>query len=257
MSTALQAYVSHLRVEKSSYGQYYRENWSAMLKDEVRCLPKPNFLSTVQRGYIKPYMRHTIIEWLFSVAHRHLLEAQIVARATNYIDRYLSAIAVNRHNFQVLALASLYLAGKMDRVASVPHLSLETISGVTETDVWFAERSILETLRWDMAAVTPHMVLARVCNVVSDPAAAAELFVKSATYANVALLRYDLSWAPASVIAVGALICGAADLAVTLSSISAQLRGLGVDVDRAESVAEVLREVMEESSQSGSACSVS
>ncbi len=143
------------------FTKYNEENMKVLVADEARYMPKTDFLATIQESYIEPYMRRAILEWLFDVALEFTLESQIVSRAANYFDRYLSVIRVNRRNLQVLALAALTLAAKVDRSGAAHPTLLLTIDGITAMDVWFAERSILETLSWDMGCITPHMVIVR------------------------------------------------------------------------------------------------
>ena len=61
-------------------------------------------------------MRAILCDWIIDVAAEYKLAAQSLFLSVNYLDRFLSAMNVPRHRLQLVGLACLFLAAKVEEV---------------------------------------------------------------------------------------------------------------------------------------------
>ena len=76
--------------------------------------PIPNYMASVQKGKLQPYMRRMVYEWNLEVAdHQLRLTTQALLLAFNYFDRYWSAIPCPKTKMQLVSTACLWVASKV------------------------------------------------------------------------------------------------------------------------------------------------
>ena len=59
---------------------------------------------------ITPNMRSILVDWLVEVGEEYRLHNETVHLAVNYIDRFLSQMAVQRGKLQLVGTAAMFLA---------------------------------------------------------------------------------------------------------------------------------------------------
>eukprot|EP00956_Cyclotella_meneghiniana_P045838 scaffold386881_cov53-Cyclotella_meneghiniana.AAC.1 len=99
---------------------------------------------------INEMWRETICQWFYQVVDHFDFDREIVAISMSYLDRYLAARSVNRRIFQLVAMASLYLAMKLYEPGKILMSSL--IDGsrgyFLEEHIVTMEDAILQSLGW-------------------------------------------------------------------------------------------------------------
>ena len=87
----------------------YAADIAAHLREaELRTRPKPNYLR--KQTDLKPHMRAILIDWLCEVAIEYNLNDETLYLAVNYIDRFLSHMAVLKGKLQLVGTAAMLLA---------------------------------------------------------------------------------------------------------------------------------------------------
>ena len=76
--------------------------------------PIPNYMASVQKGKLQPFMRRMVYEWNLTVADHPLrLTNQALLLAFNYFDRYMSFIPCPKTKLQLVSTACLWVASKV------------------------------------------------------------------------------------------------------------------------------------------------
>lgn len=70
--------------------------------------PKSNYMRKQQD--ITASMRSILVDWLIEVAEEYKLHTETTHLAVNYIDRFLSHMAVLRGKLQLVGTAAMFLA---------------------------------------------------------------------------------------------------------------------------------------------------
>ena len=87
----------------------YAADIAAHLREaELRTRPKPNYLR--KQTDLKPHMRAILIDWLCEVSIEYNLNDETLYLAVNYIDRFLSHMAVLKGKLQLVGTAAMLLA---------------------------------------------------------------------------------------------------------------------------------------------------
>ena len=61
-------------------------------------------------------MRAILVDWLVEVSTEYKLHTQTLFLAVNYIDRFLSCMAVNRSRLQLVGTCCMYVASKFEEI---------------------------------------------------------------------------------------------------------------------------------------------
>lgn len=104
--------------------------------------------------------REKICEWSYQVVDHFNFSREVVAIATNYLDRYLAVRTVNRKTFQLVAMTCLFMSIKLNESRTL-RLStfLELSRGYFEAEhVIETEREICCALEWHMHPPTPILI---------------------------------------------------------------------------------------------------
>eukprot|EP00978_Attheya_sp_CCMP212_P049150 scaffold623746_cov47-Attheya_sp.AAC.1 len=158
--------------------------------------------------------REQIIEWIYQVIDQCDLPREIVAIATNLLDRYVAkriaaapqggvANAVNGFTYQLAALTALYLTVKLNdhRKIRIERLVPLSSGRFTTKNIEDMERSMIESLGW---FVHPPTSVSFVRELVTlglpglDASLRAHILCVSAFFTELSLLDYDLSVASTS-----------------------------------------------------------
>ena len=114
-----------------------------------------DYFDSIQTS-IEPYMRKIIVEWMLEVCEDSRSEVPVFLVAVNCLDRFLCLKNIEKHTFQRIAVACLWIASKF---VSDFHLSLEllilyTAKSVTKSDIIRCEKQILSELNWEIPTTT-------------------------------------------------------------------------------------------------------
>eukprot|EP00585_Thalassiosira_rotula_P003834 CAMPEP_0196159844 /NCGR_PEP_ID=MMETSP0910-20130528/46526_1 /TAXON_ID=49265 /ORGANISM="Thalassiosira rotula, Strain GSO102" /LENGTH=239 /DNA_ID=CAMNT_0041424769 /DNA_START=475 /DNA_END=1194 /DNA_ORIENTATION=- len=94
--------------------------------------------------------REKIVEWKYQVVDRFDLDRELVSISTFYLDRYLSMKYVDEELFQLVAMASIYLAIKIHSPQKVTIRSIASTGNdlITTRHIEAMELSIMKSLDW-------------------------------------------------------------------------------------------------------------
>ena len=82
-------------------------NFCICLIQRYQC-PKPDYMA--RQTDINNNMRCILVDWLVEVAEEYKLHRETLCLSVNYIDRFLSHMAVMRQKLQLVGTASMLLA---------------------------------------------------------------------------------------------------------------------------------------------------
>ena len=119
--------------------------------------PDPNYMASVQKGKLQPFMRRMVYEWNLEVAdHQLRLTNQALLLGFNYFDRYMSLIPCPKTKLQLVSTACLWVASKVcaNECPVAKAEQLERLIGVHRKDVVEMERWLLCGLKFDVMPVT-------------------------------------------------------------------------------------------------------
>ncbi|XP_021311446.1 cyclin-A1-3 [Sorghum bicolor] len=170
--------------------------------------PSTDFMETIHKS-VNPSMRAILIDWLVEVAEEYRLVPDTLYLTVNYIDRYLSGNEIDRQRLQLLGVTCMLIAAKYEEICApqVEEFCYITDSTYFRDDVLEMEASVLNYLKFEMAAPTPKCFLRRFARAAQacdeDPALHLEFL---ANYiAELSLLEYNLLSYPPSLIAASAV----------------------------------------------------
>eukprot|EP01117_Protostelium_nocturnum_P003648 TRINITY_DN14931_c0_g1_i1.p1 TRINITY_DN14931_c0_g1~~TRINITY_DN14931_c0_g1_i1.p1 ORF type:complete len:404 (+),score=77.64 TRINITY_DN14931_c0_g1_i1:118-1329(+) len=113
--------------------------------------------------HLKPAMRSQLIDWLYEVSDCLRLQRQTTQMPINYVDRFLSIQNINIRHFQLLGLASLYVASKFQEVESPTASDLVDLSDgdCNVSSLLEMERILIQRLQWKLSPPTSFLWLKR------------------------------------------------------------------------------------------------
>jgi len=134
----------------------YAADIAAHLREaELRTRPKPNYLR--KQTDLKPHMRAILIDWLCEVSIEYNLNDETLYLAVNYIDRFLSHMAVLKGKLQLVGTAAMLLASKFEEIwaPEVKDFVYITDETYNRDQVLRMEQLMIKTLKFDICCVTP------------------------------------------------------------------------------------------------------
>lgn len=147
---------------------YLSSNYQVVLGQEaatqsrVNTISSSTFNSCSSRAFsksegINELWRKKICEWTFQIVDHFDINREIASISLNYLDRYLSKRIVNRKMFQLVAMASLFLAIKLHEPTPIRMSSfIELSRNHFKTEhIALMGSSILWTLSWHVRPPTP------------------------------------------------------------------------------------------------------
>ncbi|ESN94546.1 hypothetical protein HELRODRAFT_95727 [Helobdella robusta] len=117
--------------------------------------PRPDYMS--RQVDLTHKMRATLIDWMVDVTEEFQMPTEVIHLATNYLDRFLSLMAVNRQRLQLLGTACLLIASKLEDFQTLPSLQqliYLTDNACTSNDVIRMEQLVFRTLKFDVSPTT-------------------------------------------------------------------------------------------------------
>lgn len=157
--------------------------------------------------------RDMIVEWKYQVLDRFDLNRDLVCISTFYMDRYLSMNYVDEERFQLVAMASIYLATKIHSPKKVTPYMIESMGNglITSEHIVSIELSIMKCLDWHLHPPTPvayienffPLIISR-CRKI-DGMATSDLSEFSRFLAELSVCAYSFAFVEPSTVALAAI----------------------------------------------------
>ncbi|KAJ1442146.1 Cyclin-like [Sesbania bispinosa] len=133
-----------------------------LFEREREHLPRDDYLKRLRSGDLDLSVRREALDWIWKAHAYHGFGPYSFCLSVNYLDRFLSSAyelpKCKSWGVQLLAVACLSIAAKMDETTVPPYVDLQ----VGEPTFVFEAKAIqrmellvLSTLRWKMQALTP------------------------------------------------------------------------------------------------------
>ena len=105
---------------------------------------RTDYFSSVQKE-VKPHMRKIVSDWMLEVCEEQQCQPEVFSLAVDYLDRFLSAVAIKKSQFQLLGCVCMFLASKFKETAPLPaeNLVIYTDNSVTTQEIMVRPKKIL------------------------------------------------------------------------------------------------------------------
>lgn len=141
--------------------EYVDEIFEYLYKMEKVYMPNPQYFS-LQKEF-NPRMRGVLMDWIIQVQLKFRLLPETLFLAANIIDRYFSAKSTELDQVQLIGIASLFIACKMEEVISPGVSALAYLAeGYTEEQIIESEKKILRVLNYENGYPNPLNFLRRI-----------------------------------------------------------------------------------------------
>ncbi|MEE6515277.1 hypothetical protein FKM82_023910 [Ascaphus truei] len=165
-----------------------------LLAAEEKYVPCASYFQCVQKE-VHPYMRKMLTSWMLEVCEDQGCGEEVFPLAVNCLDRFLSLIPVEKRRLQLLGSTCLLLASKLKETQPMTTETLCMYSDFSFTDK--EQRSmellVLNTLKWDIEAVTPREFLPHFLELLNIPAEKSYL-IRKHTETFIALCTNDCTF---------------------------------------------------------------
>lgn len=155
-------------VEPMFCAEYANEIYNYMLEKEFEDPIDPEYMS--RQEHITARMRAILIDWMLEVSYKFKLVAETYFLAISIVDRYLQRRVVARADLQLVGVASILVASKVEEVYSIEIGDLVYIADNTYTkqQIVEAERDVLFTVGWNVTVPYPIQFLRRCSKALSN-----------------------------------------------------------------------------------------
>jgi len=129
--------------------QYSSNILKNMKNNEIKYIPKPNFLNS--QNDINYKMRAILIDWLIDVHVKFKLVPKTIFLTVNILDRFLSLKSISRQKLQLLGVTAMLIASKYEEIYAPETRDFVYISdnAITKEDIFKMEDLICTTLNFD------------------------------------------------------------------------------------------------------------
>lgn len=136
-----------------------------MLKNEENFLPLIDYMENQED--LKPKMRSLGLEWISEVAGKFKLLPETFFLTVNYLDRFLSKVAVVRADLQLALVSAMKVAAKYEEIYPPENSDYLYIcdGAYTEEQLLACEAAILQTLDFELSPHTQHRFLERLVTI--------------------------------------------------------------------------------------------
>jgi len=139
--------------------EYFQDIYRYLKESEVRHLPKWNYMA--KQNDITYSMRSILVDWLVEVGEEYKLQTETLHLAVNYIDRFLSYMAVQRAKLQLVGAACMFIAAKYEEIypPDVSEFVYITDDTYSKRQVLRMEHLVLRVLDFELSVPTPLVFL--------------------------------------------------------------------------------------------------
>lgn len=122
----------------------------------------PDYINTVQRE-VQPHMRAVLVDWMMAVHQEWKLLPETIYSAIQLVDRYLSRAPVTRRRMQLVGIACMMLACKIEEQHPPTLQDFVEIcqSAYTTRQILNAELVVAKRLGFRLRSVSPRAFMAR------------------------------------------------------------------------------------------------
>ncbi|XP_058870575.1 G1/S-specific cyclin-D2-like [Acipenser ruthenus] len=178
-----------------------------LLSIEEQFQPECNYFKNVQKD-IEPFMRRMVATWMLDVCEEQKCEEEVFSLSMNYLDRFLALVPIIKSNLQLLGTVCMFLASKLKETYPLTSakLCIYTDNSIKRQDLLEWELLVLEKLKWNLAAVTPHDFIEHIVKQLPLPSNKLPL-IRKHTKTFIALCATDFNFAlySPSIIATGSV----------------------------------------------------
>jgi len=141
--------------------EYAQDIYRYLRDSEVKHLPKSNYMA--KQGDITHAMRSILVDWLVEVGEEYKLQTETLHLAVNYIDRFLSYMAVQRSKLQLVGAACMFIAAKYEEIypPDVAEFVYITDDTYNKRQVLRMEHLVLKVLNFDLSVPTTHLFISK------------------------------------------------------------------------------------------------
>lgn len=142
--------------------EYAQDIYQYLRNSEVKHLPKSNYMA--KQGDITHAMRSILIDWLVEVGEEYKLQTETLHLAINYIDRFLSYMAVQRSKLQLVGAACMFIAAKYEEIypPDVSEFVYITDDTYNKRQVLRMEHLVLKVLNFDLSVPSTHLFISKI-----------------------------------------------------------------------------------------------
>lgn len=197
-----------------------------LLAAEESYILASDYFSNGFQDDIRPAMRKTVVEWMFEVCEEQRCEEEVFHLAVNYLDRYLASVKIRRTHFQLVGVACMFLASKLKETVpmTAEKLVIYTDNSITLEQLVETELNILNTLKWDLSAVTPQDFLPLILNRLPVTSQQAHQLHKCAqTFVALCAFEFNFAMSSPSTLAASSISAAAYHLRICIPDLTSRL----------------------------------
>lgn len=129
--------------------EYVMDVIASLREKEVAERVPANYMAGLQHS-ITPRMRNILADWMIEVINRFEMCNETTFLAINILDKYLARVEVQQRDLQLIGVAAILTASKIEDIYAVALDDLVAITGnaVAAEDVVAQERKILTAIDW-------------------------------------------------------------------------------------------------------------
>lgn len=144
-----------LKINVKNVKEYSDEIFKNLLEEENKININPNYFD--YQNDITPYMRSILIDWLIHINLMFRFKEETLYIAIIIIDSYLSKKFIDKRNFQLLGITSLFISSKLNEILlrSISDYSHVTNRTYDVYEIKNMEIEILKTLNFDLLFPSP------------------------------------------------------------------------------------------------------
>jgi len=143
--------------------EYFQDIYRYLKQSEVKHLPKWNYMA--KQNDITHSMRSILVDWLVEVGEEYKLQSETLHLTVNYIDRFLSYMAVQRSKLQLVGAACMFIAAKYEEIypPDVNEFCYITDDTYNKRQVLRMEHLVLKVLGFDLSVPTTYLFINKMC----------------------------------------------------------------------------------------------
>lgn len=213
-----------------------------MLENQARYAPLPTYIRDVQFGSgMDENWRRQLVEWIFDLMREFNLPNETAYLAINSMDRLLSLAPIPKVDLQLVGITCCFTASKVADGEQIRLSELKTMFegslGVDDVgrNIARMEVNLLNTLRWDMNALTPQTFKQWLLQLVPDAMGEREQVSSDADmFLDLTVVEYSFLRFRAAATALAAIACALRMRERDLARYARALAATGVPLTFAE-----------------------